>query len=60
MMKYGHEMWTQADRIRKGVVRNPFEKTQERFEFTGYGYCCNLDKNKGYHIWNMENSSETL
>lgn len=42
--EHGHEMWTQADRIRKGVVRNPFEKHKNGLSFTGYGYCCNIDK----------------
>lgn len=42
--EHGHEMWTQADRIRKGAVRNPFEKHKNGLSFTGYGYCCNLDK----------------
>lgn len=53
--EYGHEMWTQADRIRKGVVRNPFEKHKNGLSFTGYGYCCNLDKELRYVIYGLWN-----
>lgn len=52
--EHGHEMWTQADRIRKGSVRNPFEKHKGGVAFTGYGYCHKLDRelrNKIYSTW---------
>lgn len=52
--EYGHEMWTQADRIRKGNVRNPFDKHEIGTIFTGYGYCHKLDKNLRndiYSVW---------
>lgn len=37
--EYGHKMWTRADFIRKGSVRNPFDKHENGYSFTGYGYC---------------------
>lgn len=41
--EHGHEMWTQADRIRKGAVRNPFSKHENGHSFAGYGYCHTID-----------------
>lgn len=42
--EHGFKMWTQADRIRKGGVRNPYEKLEDGYSFTGYGYCCTIPK----------------
>ena len=52
--EYGHEMWTQADRIRKGAVRNPFSKDKNGHSFTGYGYCHTIDSKLRaviYRLW---------
>lgn len=51
--EFGHEMWTQADRIRKGCVRNPFEKHSNGLSFTGYGYCCKIPKKNRDEIYRM-------
>ena len=52
--EHGHEMWTQADRIRKGAVRNPFSKHENGYSFTGYGYCHTIDSKLRaiiYSLW---------
>lgn len=54
--EHGHEMWTQADRIRKGGVRNPFEKRKDGLSFTGYGYCHTLPEEVRADIYKRWNS----
>lgn len=52
--EYGHKMWTRADFIRKGSVRNPFDKHENGYSFSGYGYCHTIDSNlRGviYSLW---------
>lgn len=52
--EYGHKMWTRADFIRKGSVRNPFEKHENGCSFTGHGYCHTISPDMRsviYSIW---------
>jgi len=52
--EFGHEMWTQAYRIRNGDIKNPYGIHLNGVSFTGYGYCNSLDENlrrKVYSLW---------